>query len=155
MKLNKSQYYEYIKSDLWKEKRKQYYSSKLYKTLRQNNKGWVCYCCGVDNKPLDLHHRTYKRLGEENIAVDLVPVCRECHNKIHIFHKSNPVSLWTATKKMRNVVGKGKRKIKKTKEQVLATQQKNTKKRLERKKENSKMSSRPQKIKIKKKEFGP
>jgi hypothetical protein len=134
MKLSKSQYYDYIRSDLWKEKKKQYYSSKLYKTLRQNNKGWVCYCCGVDNRPLDLHHRTYKRLGEENIAVDLVPVCRECHDKIHHYHKNNAVSLWTATKKIR--VGPKKNKVvkkKKTKEQVLAIQQKKTKKRLERK----------------------
>jgi YgiT-type zinc finger domain-containing protein len=89
---------------LWKEKKRQYYSSKLYKTLRHNNKGWVCYCCGADNKRLDLHHRTYKRLGEENIAVDLVPVCRECHEKIHDYFKNNPVSLWLATKRVRKII---------------------------------------------------
>lgn len=110
MALGKSDYYNYIKSPQWQAKRKQYYSSKLYKTLKQNNKGWVCYCCGATDKQLDLHHRTYKRLGNENIAVDLVPVCRDCHHSIHELHKNSPVSLWTATKKIRARHNKRKRK---------------------------------------------
>ena len=107
MSLSKSDYYDYIRSPMWIEKKKQYYSSKMYKTLRRGNKTWCCYCCLTTDKRLDLHHRTYKRLGEENIAVDLVPVCRECHDKIHDYFKNNPVSLWTATKKFK----KKKKKI--------------------------------------------
>ena len=110
MRLSKSEYYQYIKSPQWAEKRKQFYSSKLYKTLRQKNKGWCCYCCGIDDRPLDLHHRTYKRLGAENISVDLVPVCRECHDAIHVLHKNSSLSLWSATKKIRQKINRKKKK---------------------------------------------
>lgn len=103
MSLGKKEYYDYIRSDRWKLIKEKYYSSKLYKTLKKNNDGWICYCCTARNKPLDLHHRTYKRLGEENIAVDLVPVCRECHNEIHTAFRLEDISLWKATKKIKKI----------------------------------------------------
>lgn len=98
--MKKINYYEYIKSEEWKQTRKRFYSSKMYKVLCENGK-WSCYCCGTKDKPLDLHHRSYKRLGRENISLDLVPVCRECHNEIHkcIPHLGN--NLWGATKAVR------------------------------------------------------
>lgn len=103
MSLTKKDYYNYIKSEKWKETRKRFYDSNLYKNLKKGNKGWICYCCKSDSKPLDLHHRTYKRLGEENISVDLVPVCRDCHNDIHTLFKSvDKITLWEATKKIKN-----------------------------------------------------
>jgi hypothetical protein len=114
MPLSRSEYYGYIRSPAWAEKKRQYYASKMYKTLKSRNNGWICYCCFANDKPLDLHHRTYKRLGEENIAVDLVPVCRDCHEKIHKLHKSTKISLWSATKKIRKPA-KRKEKIAKRK----------------------------------------
>lgn len=111
MGLEKKDYYDYIRSDKWKHIRESYYNSNMYKTLKKKNNGWICYCCTAKNKPLDLHHRTYKRLGEENISVDLVPVCRECHNEIHIAFRSENISLWEATKKIKKIK---RRKIKKT-----------------------------------------
>ena len=92
-------YYDYIKSEKWQQKRKEYYSSNLYKNLKGSGK-WNCYCCECNNKPLDLHHRTYKRLGNENISIDLIPVCRNCHDKIHKLEKGG-IQLWEATKKIR------------------------------------------------------
>lgn len=94
-----SKYHDYIKSDAWKRKRQEYYSSNLYKNLKGSGK-WNCYCCESHDKPLDLHHKTYKRLGNENIAVDLIPVCRDCHQEIHILEKSG-LQLWDATKRVR------------------------------------------------------
>lgn len=93
-------YYDYINSKEWQKKRKDFYSSNLYKQIKGEGK-WNCYCCQASNVPLDLHHRTYKRLGNEHIGIDLVPVCRNCHNEIHKLEKSG-VQLWKATKKIKN-----------------------------------------------------
>jgi hypothetical protein len=112
MALTKKDYYEYIKSEKWQETRKRYYNSKLYKTFKSKKKGWNCYCCSASDVPLDLHHRSYKRLGEENIAIDLVTVCRECHEKIHHLMKESNVSLWKATKKIKSRHTKKQRKEK-------------------------------------------
>jgi 5-methylcytosine-specific restriction endonuclease McrA len=40
--------------------------------------------CAVDfvTENVDLHHMTYKRLGNE-WDEDLVPLCRDCHKSIH------------------------------------------------------------------------
>ena len=77
-------YYDYIKSEAWQRKRTKFFSSKMWKTYPKGLKAgkFVCYCCGSDDR-LDLHHRTYKRLGRERINVDLICVCRNCHNGAH------------------------------------------------------------------------
>lgn len=41
----------------------------------------VCFLCGKDQN-LQVHHRTYKRLGEEKES-DLIVLCRECHKLMH------------------------------------------------------------------------
>ncbi len=51
-------------------------------------------CCVVCGAPWslragDLHHRTYRRLGQEHFA-DLVPVDRHCHDLIHAVLDSHP-----------------------------------------------------------------
>jgi hypothetical protein len=96
-KLGRKDYHAYIKSEEWSQVKKRFYSSKMYKVLCEGDR-WSCYCCGTKDKPLDLHHRTYKRLGMENIALDLVPVCRECHHEIHEIAPHVRNSLWGATK---------------------------------------------------------
>lgn len=40
-----------------------------------------CEDCGA-RRPLDVHHRTYKRIGNER-PEDLVAVCRRCHKERH------------------------------------------------------------------------
>lgn len=96
-------YHKYIRSQEWQNKRKQFYSSSMYKCNTPNNKGtqWSCICCGITNVPLDLHHKTYKRLGNERINIDLVTVCRECHSEIHRVEKEENVHPWIATKTVR------------------------------------------------------
>jgi 5-methylcytosine-specific restriction endonuclease McrA len=100
MSLSKKDYYNYIKSEDWQKMRKKYYASGMRNLFKLQGK-WKCYCCLTDNVPLDLHHRTYKRLGEENLH-DLVPVCRSCHDLIHELFDSNRISLWSATKRIKN-----------------------------------------------------
>ena len=41
----------------------------------------VCECCGFGTT-LEVHHITYKRLGNER-PEDLAVVCRTCHQSIH------------------------------------------------------------------------
>ena len=77
--LPRSEYYAYIRSEKWKKVRERYWKSKQPK---------VCFICGTA-KELDLHHRTYKRLGCEHLR-DLVALCRTCHNEVHdILKKTN------------------------------------------------------------------
>ena len=94
-------YHDYIKSEAWQRKRRKFFSSKMWKTYPEGLKAgkFVCYCCGSDNR-LDLHHRTYKRLGRERISVDLICVCRNCHNNIHKVNKSGK-GLWGSAKIVR------------------------------------------------------
>lgn len=49
-------------------------------TLRRD--GFTCQGCLADNIPLEVHHTTYDRYGDEKLS-DLVSVCRECHQSIH------------------------------------------------------------------------
>ena len=53
----------------------------------------VCLVCGTEWSLAggDLHHRTYRRLGQEAFE-DLCPACRHCHDRIHLVLDSNP--LW-------------------------------------------------------------
>jgi hypothetical protein len=68
-------YSDYIKSDEWRKKRKDYWQHGEYHT---------CYICDdpwINFAGKELHHRTYDRLGREKLD-DLVPVCHGCHEKI-------------------------------------------------------------------------
>ena len=86
-------YYQYIKSDLWKQKKAKFYASKYFKN------GRFCMCCKTKNVPLEVHHKTYKRLFKERLS-DLFAVCRTCHELIHQIHKTRKSiknNLWSAT----------------------------------------------------------
>jgi len=42
---------------------------------------FICQGCGAEDWPLDCHHLTYERLGEEEMD-DLVTLCRSCHELV-------------------------------------------------------------------------
>lgn len=65
-------YNEYIKSNEWDKKRRE----------RLSHDGYTCQQCGATGQPLDVHHLTYDRLGDERIS-DLVSLCRPCHKAEH------------------------------------------------------------------------
>ena len=72
-----SSYQEYLQSEHWQQFRKKYYRSKKTKKY--------CIICSTDevyNFNIELHHKTYTRLGSELLS-DVVPVCREHHELIH------------------------------------------------------------------------
>jgi hypothetical protein len=65
---------------------KRYLDTGWWKWIRQRaieNLGGRCQICN-SNGLIDVHHRTYERLGYERRA-DLVVLCRTCHS---IFHEN-------------------------------------------------------------------
>lgn len=74
--MSKVNYYEYLKSEAWQEKRMQ--------TFKRD--GFRCVKCGAE-KNLRCHHITYERLGNEE-ASDLVTLCDDCHARLHNIHKA-------------------------------------------------------------------
>ena len=83
-------YNAYLKSEHWQDVRKRYWASKLLKE---------CYVCGRKDH-LQLHHRTYKRVGCEFLR-DLLPLCGDCHKGVHDLLKSKKYkdTLWTAARR--------------------------------------------------------
>jgi 5-methylcytosine-specific restriction endonuclease McrA len=65
-------YYEYIQSEAWDKKRR----------ARLKKDGYRCGDCGVSGLPLQVHHKTYIRLGNERMG-DLVSLCKYCHKNRH------------------------------------------------------------------------
>jgi phage terminase large subunit GpA-like protein len=64
------QYIEYMKSPEWKER---------CKRLRRLC-GFKCGRCGAMNILLEVHHKTYERLGHERNS-DLEVLCARCHKR--------------------------------------------------------------------------
>src|SRR5262245_22422030 len=94
-----AEYRAYIRSDAWREKKRAYRASKLPQT---------CYVCGAS--PVDLHHRSYKRFGNERLT-DLLPLCRPHHDEAHALLRAklaagaNPSkwNLWSVAKRLKRV----------------------------------------------------
>ena len=70
-------YREYMKSEKWQYKKAQ----------RLEIDGYSCVMCGRPQSkcktPLQVHHTTYKRLGNENVYTDLCTLCGTCHKREH------------------------------------------------------------------------
>lgn len=75
--MTRKEYLEYLKSDHWINFKEQY---SLNPATKQE-----CFVCGNTN--YQLHHRSYARLGEEEIA-DIVPLCASHHKATHSAAKS-------------------------------------------------------------------
>ena len=70
-------YKEYLKSGEWK----------FLKDRKLKQVNYTCEGCGEKHRVLDLHHRTYERIGMELLS-DLQVLCRECHDIVHGNDKS-------------------------------------------------------------------
>ncbi len=69
--MHKSEYIEYLRSDDWRERRKEL----------MDEAGWICNRC--PNKATQLHHLNYDSLGEEILGEDVEALCKDCHNEEH------------------------------------------------------------------------
>lgn len=68
-------YSEYLRTDHWQSQRKAALKRAEFR----------CQVCNSGDKQLDVHHRTYERLGVE-IPADLIVLCNDCHT---LFHKNS------------------------------------------------------------------
>lgn len=71
-KLRAMPYEEYLRTPHWKRKRED----------KLRAAGHRCQVCNSGSGILDVHHRTYERLGEE-LDMDLTVLCRGCHRRHH------------------------------------------------------------------------
>lgn len=65
-------YQRVLCSALWWERRREIVEAR----------GAMCEGCGVDGEELELHHVTYRNLGDERDD-ELVLLCTECHCRAH------------------------------------------------------------------------
>lgn len=70
--LHNNKYYKYMLSPEWKALLKAHFIKS----------GFRCRLCNGSEGGLNLHHRTYVRLGREK-AMDLVVLCGKCHKFFH------------------------------------------------------------------------
>lgn len=84
-------YKEYLKSDEWQRVR-----NKLLANPYSSN----CYFC--DAKRIDFHHVTYLKMDRGKY---ILPVCRECHTKIHRYENEKDITIYKATTRWANVCG--------------------------------------------------
>jgi hypothetical protein len=75
--MNKLEYDTYLASPEWRE-RSEYMRRKA---------NYRCHLCNDHTTNLNVHHRTYERVGRE-FDDDLVVLCRDCHERFH--RKSDP-----------------------------------------------------------------
>lgn len=72
-KWTRAQYQDYLQTEHWRVKR----------AAALAHYGRKCYLCGVSGDvQIDIHHNDYTRLGGEKMS-DLVPLCRDCHERHH------------------------------------------------------------------------
>ncbi len=69
-------YRKYLRSPEWNSKRK----------VALREAGYRCQICNAGNCVLDVHHRTYERLGHE-LPTDLCVLCESCHDIFHAHGK--------------------------------------------------------------------
>lgn len=93
------EYREYLKSDHWRQFRKQMI----------HRAGYVCSRCGYKPKDpftLNVHHKTYERLGQEDPG-DVLVLCYKCHMKEHdALHRARQRMYKPLTGKSKSVLTK-------------------------------------------------
>lgn len=75
-------YAQYTRSPEWATTKARYRASKLPQKCRICGERWV-----------DLHHRSYKRTGAENLH-DLIPLCRKHHEALHVILRPRHRQEW-------------------------------------------------------------
>lgn len=70
--MDKESYRIYLLSDHWKE----------VSEKRKKIDGYKCVFCGC-SESLNVHHLNYDNLWNENIELDLITLCHDCHLKMH------------------------------------------------------------------------
>ena len=61
--------------------------------------GRFCAACG-STENLHVHHKTYERLGGNELLTDLVGLCASCHGDVHDLHRAEGGSLQALTEEL-------------------------------------------------------
>jgi hypothetical protein len=61
-------------------------------------------CVGCGSPRYQLHHRSYTRLGREPLC-DFLPLCGECHSRVHEYHREHETDIQATHKILRIVFG--------------------------------------------------
>jgi 5-methylcytosine-specific restriction endonuclease McrA len=81
--MNKEEYQVYLQSSAWRSFRRDYILDCGYK----------CQMCGLSTRFLQVHHKTYKNVGNEK-PEDVIAICESCHQKTHgLYIKPNKSEL--------------------------------------------------------------
>jgi 5-methylcytosine-specific restriction endonuclease McrA len=72
VELKSMNYRDYLRTPEWQNRRIQHLRSA----------GFSCQVCNARNTELHVHHRDYRRIGEE-LYQDLIVLCRDCHALFH------------------------------------------------------------------------
>jgi hypothetical protein len=84
-------YEEYLRSDHWAE---------VHKSYRMSGLPQECMACG--DYPFQLHHRSYRRLGHEDLS-DVIPLCRSCHYRLHAHAKEYRLGVERTTQVLQDI----------------------------------------------------
>jgi hypothetical protein len=95
-------YRDYLSSGHWQSIKEAY----------RRNRQLPQHCIGCKNLRFELHHRSYVRIGHELVG-DLIPLCRECHEKVHVYMKEHNTPLQHTHVALRRVLRLTKGKTKK------------------------------------------
>jgi hypothetical protein len=79
---NNNFYFNYINSDKWKRKSKEFKKLRNFRCQRCKKKKW--------EQDLNTHHLNYACLGHEKLS-DVRVLCRDCHEKYHFDIDGNKV----------------------------------------------------------------
>lgn len=82
------QYNEYLKSDEWAWKKRKWLKRKRFKKCQKK---------GCNSTHIEVHHVSYKRVGKIDEGKDVIPLCREHHQKVHDLSKELKLSVRLAT----------------------------------------------------------
>ena len=69
----------YLSSIQWDIKRKE----------RLHIDNYTCQMCGAIRTKLEVHHLHYRSFKNENVHIDLISLCRLCHQQIHDLYGYN------------------------------------------------------------------
>jgi len=75
-------YSAYLRSAHWRQVKEAY---------RESDRDQACYCCG-DPDDVHLHHKTYERIGHEELD-DLVALCPRCHHLVHVLEARGQLTI--------------------------------------------------------------
>ena len=69
-------YEEYLRSPQWRDRASRRIAIDQYRCT-------MCDCEGTQYNPLEVHHITYRNIGNEDVDRDLLTLCDCCHRRVH------------------------------------------------------------------------